>query len=938
MIRKVLGAFLLLFLAAISQGQNLEEKKIAWVDSVYKALTLDQRLGQLFLFPVYGNGNETHLNVVKNTIDRYTLGGIRLMDGNLKSVVQKVSTLQKRSGVPLITSISIDGGLGEVLDKTIKIPNALTLGAIQSDTLLFNIGQEMGRQLDIIGVNMVFHSGLVPADEKSNGLSYSSNSSLSLKKDSLIAKGLTTYDVILTRSDFPGIRADALNKNKRDLIRNNMAHYDLISESAYPAIMVSPLMSALDNKRPASLSSNTLDYLKKDMTFNGLIIADNFNKLKKYKPGKTEAAAISAGNDMVISSNVNSSIKQLKKLIRKEKISFSSIEKSVRKILEIKYHYKKGKMNQENIELKVNDPQALALIDKAYRSSVTVIDKSKVLPIHNLDTNNFASISFGNGIEFNTYLDKYARFTHYNSTQLMGKSIETFSLYNYVVVGLFSEKLTSTEIEFINSINAKHVIVCSFTNPYELAELNANTKIISYSSEKEMQIIVPQVIFGAVEAKGRLPLNVSKELPLNAGINTSTTNRLSFGKPEEVRMDSRVLNKVNDIVYEAISDKATPGAQVLVSRKGKIVFYENYGHYTYDSIKEVRDHTIYDLASITKVAATTHAVMFLEERGIIDLDKKISVYLTDLKGTNKENMTIRDILTHQAGLWPYLPFWKQTLEDSLNIDKYYSSEPLNEYQHQISDGLYSSDLTRDSIWFWVKKSKLRKKESRIPYDYKYSDMGYYMLQRLIENKLNQPMEEFLQQNFYDPLGLKTMSYLPLCKSPLSHIAPTEYDNYFRKTLVYGLVHDQGAAMMGGVAGHAGLFSNAIDLAKLMQMNLQGGNYGGEQYFRKETLEKFTSIQYNNNRRGIGWDKPVVAEMNSPASPYASKKAFGHSGFTGTIVWVDPEFDLIYVFLSNRIYPDATNRKLIKNNIRTRIQDLIYQSMWSYSLKYDGRVN
>ena len=293
-------------------------------------------------------------------------------------------------------------------------------------------------------------------------------------------------------------------------------------------------------------------------------------------------------------------------------------------------------------------------------------------------------------------------------------------------------------------------------------------------------------------------------------------------------------------------------------------------------------------------------------------------------------MIIRDILTHQAGLWPYLPFWKETVKDSLIIGNYYSNHPELNFQYQISGGLYGSQVVQDSVWQWVKASKIRKKTPRTPYDYKYSDMGYYLLQKLIEGFLNQPMEEFLQQNFYDPMGLNTLSYLPLCRYPLSRIAPTELDNYFRNTLVYGVVHDQGAALFGGVAGHAGLFSNALDLAKLMQMHLQDGTYGGVRYFQPGTIEKFTKKQYDNNRRGLGWDKPLQSEWFGPTSEYASPGTFGHTGFTGTAVWADPEFDLIFVFLSNRIHPNADNRKLIKNNIRTRIQDIIYESIWSYS--------
>ncbi len=937
MIRKVLSTFLLLFLAANSQSQTLNDRENVWVDSVYKSLTLDQRLGQLFIFPTHGNGNDTHVNAIKNIIDRYTLGGIHFLDGAPKSVVQKVKYLQQQTELPLITSIDVDKGLGEVLENALHMPNALTMGAITSDSLIYSLGRELGRQLHLLGINMAFHSGLISATAYENHGSFSSNSQLGVHKDSLFNSGLLNHNITLARNKFPGIVNDRTAKNRRDLIKENLSPFEITIKNGSQAIVVAPVTSALDTKTVTSLSANALDYLKNNMEFSGLVIADNFKDLKNYKPGKTEAMAILAGNDLVVSANVSSSIKQIKKLIRKRKLELTSLEQSVKKILSFKYNHQKPIVNEDNIDIKINRPEAQSLISKSHKEAVTVVNDG-TLPIQSLDNKTFASVSFGNGDEFSKFLDKYAWFTHYKSDKIIDKSTASFNLYSYVIIGLFRQ-LTQAEFDFINSLENASIIICSFSNPYQLKSINKNaTKVISYSKSRELQQVVPQVIFGALKAKGRLPLSISDDLPLASGQNTNILDRLSFAIPEEVEMDSRVLSKIDDIVAEAIQDHATPGCQVLVTRKGNVVFNKPYGYYTYDSIKQVNDNTIYDIASITKVAATTQAVMFLEERGMIDLDKKVSVYLSDLKGTNKENMTIRDILTHQAGLWPYLPFWKRTLRDSLNLDKYYKNEPKENFKYQISDALYASDLTRDSVWFWVKHSKLRKKEDKTPYDYRYSDMGYYMLQRLVESTLNQPMEEFLQQNFYDPLGLNTLSYLPLCKFSLNQIAPTEYDNYFRKNLVYGLVHDQGAAMMGGVAGHAGLFSNAIDLAKLMQMNLQDGTYGGQRYFMEGTVNRFTSTQYNSNRRGIGWDKPVVAEMNSPTSPYASKKTFGHSGFTGTAVWVDPEFDLVYVFLSNRIYPDASNRKLIKNNIRTRIQDLIYQSMWSYSIKYDGQVN
>jgi len=392
-----------------------------------------------------------------------------------------------------------------------------------------------------------------------------------------------------------------------------------------------------------------------------------------------------------------------------------------------------------------------------------------------------------------------------------------------------------------------------------------------------------------------------------------------------------VLGWIQGFAEEAISEKATPGCQILVARNGKVVFEKSYGYFTYDSVNAVTNETLYDIASITKVVATLQAIMFLEERNDIDLNKKVAQYLPDLQDSNKKNIYIRDLLTHQAGLLPFIPFWRRTVDDIGLNPSIYSAYPEKNYQQQVALGIYGINSLQDSLWRWTVESRLRpvRYKRGTHFTYKYSDMGFYILKKLAETHLNQPIEQFLEQNFYQPLGLSTMTYLPLCKFPIDRIAPTEVDTYFRNALICGTVHDQGAAMFGGIAGHAGIFSNASDLAKLAQMNLQDGYYGGTRYLQKGTIEKFTAQQSTQNRRGLGWDKPERNGSINPTSRFASAKSFGHTGFTGTAVWVDPEFDLVYVFLSNRIHPKANNTKLIKSNIRTRIQDAIYDSMWSY---------
>jgi CubicO group peptidase (beta-lactamase class C family) len=373
---------------------------------------------------------------------------------------------------------------------------------------------------------------------------------------------------------------------------------------------------------------------------------------------------------------------------------------------------------------------------------------------------------------------------------------------------------------------------------------------------------------------------------------------------------------------------------VLVARKGKVVYEESFGHFTYEKQNAVSDNTIYDLASVTKVAATLQAVMFIYEKGLIDVNKKASAYLPELKTSNKKDYTLKDILTHQAGLWPFLPFWAQTVKDSVFLPAFYNDTLSAQYPYIVSNKLYGHKSIRDSLWSWIVEAKVREKPARTPYDYRYSDMGFYILQRLSEKILNQPLDDFLGQNLYEPLGASTTGYLPLLKFPMNQIAPTENDRIFRKSLLIGMVHDQGAAMMGGVAGHAGLFSSANDLAKLGQMLLQEGEYGGTRYFKRETVRLFAGKQFASSHRALGWNRGVGG-WDGSTSVYASPKMYGHTGFTGTCIWIDPEFDLVYIFLSNRVHPDMTNNKLLNANIRSRIQDVVYQSIFEYCKSAGG---
>ncbi|MEM1405311.1 MAG: glycoside hydrolase family 3 N-terminal domain-containing protein [Bacteroidota bacterium] len=963
MVRLFFSAFLTIVLPytpVTAQYKTIDQQALHWADSVLKTMKTDEKIGQLFMVATYSSGNEQHHHAIEQFIATYHIGGLIFMQGSPVRQAHLTNRFQSQSDLPLFIGMDMEWGLGMRLDSTIHFPKQMTLGAIQDNSLIYNMGKEIGSQMRRLGVNVAFAPVV---DINSNPLnpvigirSFGENQELVSEKAKAYMNGLQDAGVIAVAKHFPGhgdTQVDSheslptIMASKTMLLEREIKPYTSLIQNGLKGIMTGHLhVPALEEgtKVPATLSENIVEsFLKQDIGFRGLVFTDALNMKaisSQFDNGEAELQAFSAGNDILLfSTQIPVAIKKIKKVIRRNSELKDRLNRSVRKILAFKYetlHRNRPVINTDNLTHYLNNNEAKALRHKLYQQAATIVkNKDGKLPIKKLDNRHFASLTFDIATDFNKALEYYTSLATYDYRHDQENVLfEKLINYETVVVGVF-DRLSAEQKAFLGRLSkSTHIIICHAGSSYSLVDLSMFNSIVHIEeNNKTTQYILAEVVFGARDTTGKIPVSVDEKIPYGTGINVEESQRLSWGIAESVGMSSRVLNKIDGILKEAVQDCATPGGQVLVAREGQIVYENNFGYYTYDSVNAVSSETIYDVASITKVAATLQAFMFLHERGEIDLEKKLSNYLPELKGTNKEHMLLLDILTHQAGLWPYLPFWKQTVQDSTRIEGYYSTDFENEFQYHVAPGLYATNAIKDSVWSWVKNSKIITKADKRPYAYRYSDMGYYLLQRLIEKSLNQDMEQFLQQNFYGPLGMSSTGYLPLCNFPLSRMAPTEKDNYFRNTLVYGMVHDQGAALLGGVAGHAGLFSNARDLAKLMQMHLQGGTYGGHRFLQPGTIGLFSKQQYESNRRGIGWDKPATAQWYGPSSRFASAKTFGHTGFTGTAAWADPEFDLVYIFLSNRIHPDASNRKLIQNNIRTRIQEVIYESIWEYE-QYD----
>ena len=575
-------------------------------------------------------------------------------------------------------------------------------------------------------------------------------------------------------------------------------------------------------------------------------------------------------------------------------------------------------------------------------SAILLKNTDSLLPFRNLGKHSFAASFFGeqNAEAFLSLVDKYVPLTRYTwNNDFEGfsqneKRINHFSIYIAAIDLHWYQQLPfsqQTELkEMLNRLQAQNTrVVMVLFGDVELVSSFDGFNYVSYHPETSIESfkVAPQLLFGAYAYSGKW---LGPQQQFKNSMVTQALARLRYGDPWRQSLNISRLNKIDSLVQEAILDKAIPGCQILVAKNGTVLYEKSFGYLSYDSLLPVTENTLYDLASLTKVTATLQMMMKLVENNKIDLNAPLSAYLPETVGTNKETLIVSDILLHRAGLRPYIPFWEFTYQNrrkSILNPLLYNQMEAEEYPVEILPGMYTSTSLRDSVWYWTLHSDLMTlPEGQSHYNYKYSDLGFMIIQKLVERVGQSPLDEYVYNELYKPLGIDQICFQPLCSNSYENIAPTELDYYFRKDMIWGSVHDQNAALMGGIAGHAGLFGTSNSLAVLLQMHLQKGYYGGQKYFQPETIELFTQRKADQDQRALGWDLKDLSNTRNNVSFHSSETTYGHTGFTGTAAWVDPGNELIYIFLSNRVHPDANNYKLVESNLRTRIQDVIYQSL------------
>lgn len=940
-----------------------------WVDSVFQSLSFEERLGQLFMVAAYSNKDNRHKEELTKLIREQNIGGLIFFQGGPVRQAHLTNHFQSASKTPLFIAMDAEWGVSMRLDSVLQFPKQMTLGAIQDTRMIYQMGKEIAGQFKELGMHINFAPVVDINSNPDNPVigyrSFGEEKMLVANNSLAYMKGLQDEGVIANAKHFPGhgdtnvdshYATPVINNSREHIVDIDLYPYRQLIDHGLMSVMIAhlhvPSLGSQANQ-PTTLSKSVVtDLLKKEMNFNGLIFTDALNMKgvsNLYKPGEVDLKALLAGNDVLLySQDVPKSKKLILEAVKEGQISQNEIDLRVRKILKAKYWAglnKPQKINTNQLIERISNYGTKASVEELYAAAVTVaINKNHFLPVKNIELMKMASITIGSDGEiFKRQLNKYGRFDHFSLKSSPAEASyvnleEKLKDHNTIIVGVMGMSnnikrdfgISRRTVDFIKKLSKDHTVVTVlFGNSYgakffdDLPHL-----LIAYEENEFTQKLAPQIIFGGRSAHGVLPVTISANLPAGSGGYMKGIERLGYSSPESHGMNSYALMEIDRVMEKAIAKKSTPGGTVLVAKDGQVVFEKAYGYSDYSKTLPVTMETIYDLASITKVIATTQVMMFLESRQLIQMERRVADYLPELKATNKGDLVIKDLMAHEAGLLPYIPHYTKTLETGKWKNGYYKTAPEKGFTIRVAENMYALDALPDSVWQWTLESNLRRLPSgRKHHNYLYSDLGMLILQKVIERVVNQPLDEFLEQNFYDPLGIYSLTYHPLERFNKERIAPTEQDNVFRHRLLQGYVHDQGAAMLGGVAGHAGLFGTANDLAIIMQMMLQNGKYGGLDLLEEETIKKFTHRQSTQSRRAWGWDKPAVErDKGGNAGVLASKNSFGHTGFTGTAVWADPDSQLIYVFLANRVHPSAANNSLFKDHVRTEIHDVIYKSM------------
>lgn len=966
--------------------RNADQAKMNhWVDSVFDAMSYDERIGQLFMVIAEPKSDNRNMQRLMRYVNDIKIGGILFHKGNPVTQAEVTNRLQKASRVPMFVSLDGEWGLSMRLSGTTRFPKNMMLGAIEDDKLITEYGKEVARQCKEMGIQINFAPDMDVNSNTANpviGLrSFGENPRAVADKGIAYARGLEGAGIISVAKHFPG-HGDTSEDSHNTLpaVYHDRARLDSIElypfrryiYDGYAGVMTGHLyIPALDKTRnlPSSLSPRVVNgLLKEELGFRGLCFTDAL-AMKGATTNKTDnpsVKALLAGNDILLApaAPIND-FAAVKAAIDEGILNIKDIEAKCIKILQYKYitglnRYRP--VETKGLSKRLNSPHAEWLAAKLNAEAITLLkNEDSIIPLKQLDKKKIAVLSIGAsaGNEFQEMLGRYDSIACFsisrNSPAAQVQRIYSqLEKYDVIVCSVHTVRIPENQL-LRKLAEKKEVVYTFFTLPYFCKEykqsiMKAKAVVMGYEATPLAQEYAAQLIFGGIPAKGKLPVTIPGLFHAGAGIFSEKT-RLGYHEPEEVGANASRLDVIGSIVEEGLEQKVFPGCQVLVAKNGMVIYDKSFGYFDYSRKQPVAGNSVYDLASASKAAGTLLAVMKAYDEKKFTLNNKISDFIPELKDSNKKGLNIKELLYHQSGVIPTINFYLSAIDKDSYTGSLYSNaknatHPVRfdaktfvrndfkylpeivsatrkpEFTTEAARNFYLHDSFRDSIMQKIKDSRLGTRGK-----YVYSCVNFILLKMMVENQMKQPMDQLLHNDFFSRLGAWHTTYNPLKTMDTLQIVPTEDDQFVRRQLVRGYVHDEAAAFQGGVSGNAGLFSNANDLAKVLQLFLNQGTYGNEEYLSPETCRLFTQSKSPTSRRGLGFDKPAPGmHKRSPCSSLTPASTYGHTGFTGTCFWVDPDNRLIYIFLCNRINPSRANNKLGRLDIRTRIQDAIYKAI------------
>lgn len=929
-----------------------------WVDSVYEALSDSQRLGQLFMVAAFSTTDKADPKLEKLVRD-YNLGGLIFMKGSPLRQAQLTNHYQTMAATPMLIAMDAEWGLAMRLDSTQRYPYQITLGAMRDPALIYQMGNQIADQCKALGVHISFSPVVDVNNNAQNPVighrSFGESKYIVANRAALYMQGLQDKHIIACAKHFPGhgdTDADShyalpvIKSSKKRLDSLELYPFRHLIQSGVASVMVAHLsVPALDDdpKTASTLSKPIVtDLLKNKLGFKGLIFTDALNMkgvADLYPPGEVDALALLAGNDILLySMDVPTAINRIRQAITDDRITWRQLEGRIKKILAAKYWvglHEYRPIDTNKLYAALNPDTAASLQLAMYGEAVTLLrDETKWLPLKNLPPNTLY-VAVGDEKPAKEAFEAFAMFQSVSYLSLPMKpnaqqwaTLDTALAQADTVVmawHLPSQKagvlfgLDTVTVENIRQrISSKKLVQLVYGNPYSFKYLDFGQVLVcGYEEHPQAFKATTNALFGSARFKGLLPVGISEQFKVGSGLRSDAGWNLRWSTPAAEGFGQLPLRQLDSLLELGLRLGAYPGAQLMVTKGQAVVYARAVGQGGNGKPNSLT--TLYDLASITKIAATASGLMDMHQQGRLPIDSGLGYFLPDLKYEPIGRKTLREILTHQAGLPAFLPFWKNIKGSNGQANYWLRKSISDSFPIPLTDSLFARIGLKDSLKAWIRQVPLSDSSQ-----YRYSDLGYAYLWEILQKHWDQTPEKRLQIHFFHPAAATSLGYLPRNRFPKNRIAPTENDQAFRQQLVHGYVHDQQAAMAGGIAGHAGLFGTAGDLARLYAYQL---GYGRQAAIAPATYDLFTSPQFVNNRRGLAFDRPPADKnMPSPTAPSASGISFGHSGFTGTYVWIDPQQDLVFIFLANRIHPSVNNNKLVELNLRTQLQEAVYQAM------------